>query len=628
VTREKVEDAKDASDSGTARAAIQARAVMQRRHLWIGFAMTTAIGVEVAGAAGLIGGGLLPWEWGERLWGRTDGPALVVQVAIALVVLALLSVWPPSRQPGRGVTRRVRTRIAALLPAAVIVVAAVAMVWSAELGAREAGGVVTALAALLVMIGAVGWLVGLRRLRVLFPFGLADARGSGYGNLAAVRRAQLIGGPAGAVGGIAVVAGAMLVAPGVVATEDFQTTDPLALTGAPPAVSGPPAWTMELPAAHEGRPSSVWATAGGLVVEERHGVRGVDPRSGELRWHWRDEAYQRVAGTVTDQGRTVVLGLEYVGEGTGRDRVVALDTATGEVRWDHFDDDLVAAMARVVVAPDQGDWFLVPEPEVTPGSEQDPPVNLLMVGSDDGEVRWQATEQEDCRFTAVNADATDVVVATQRCFDQESTALSCLVSGLAPADGAVRWTWPADPTDRSIPECQTTPTPELVFVSYQQESQPHVVALDPRTGQEVWTAVGEDATGLSAGPVVVGDAVVGLEPSADGSGAVLVIRAAADGQLRGEVPLPDGQPIGLIPVDDQVAALSHYRPETTEVLLLEVDVPAAEVRSETVVTTSPPDSAFRRVTVTAGPEALVLDALVAAGQQPGEDDYTLRLHGW
>jgi outer membrane protein assembly factor BamB len=645
--------------SGTAAAAAVARATMQRRHLRIGFAMTTALGAEIVGAAGLVVAGLRPWEWGEQLWGRDDRPAIVIQVAMALTVLAVALAWLVARSD-HSYRWRVRLRVAALLPAVVALVGAVAMVWQADTGARDEGGVVAAVAAVLVLAGAVGWLVALRRLRVLFPFGLADARATGYGNLPAVRRAQLIGGPAGAVGGIVVVAGALLVVPGWVATEDTQTASALALTGTAPAADGEPAWELELAAADESNATGVWASTGGLVIEEIHGARGVDPRTGEQRWHWRDEAYRRVAGALTADGATVVLALEYDGDIDGRDRVVGLDAATGELRWDRFDDTLVAAMTTIVIAPENGagDVFVVPEqqppdpaadPAADPATAQDPPVDLLVVGSDDGEIRHRLTQDEGCRYVAANVDAPGVVVTGQQCFDEAAAAQRCLVSGVDLETGDARWSWPPEAERGSVSDCQPTSTAELVLVSHQviedpdadadadaeePATQPAAVALDPATGEVVWTAEPSDDgsfPGLTNPVVVVGDAVVGTQTADDGAGgssSTLVIRNAADGQVRDEVELPAGQPIGIVPVRDGVVAISYYRSEEMEVVVVEVDIASASVVAETPVATAPEGSSVRQVSVTAGPETLVADVLLGTGAEPGAGDYTLLVRGW
>jgi outer membrane protein assembly factor BamB len=607
-------------DSGTAAAAAAARAVMQRRHRRIGFGMTAAVGFEATGGAGLVLAGLLPWEWGERLWGRTDPGGLVVQVAIAATLLGLVLGWLPVRS-ARADRLRPRSRTATLLPAAAVVVGAAAMVWQAPPGSRGAGGIVAGLAAVLVLAGAVGWLVGLRRLRVLFPFGIQDARVAGFGNLPAVRRAMLVGGPAGAVGGIVVVAGALLVVPGLVSTEDFRTAGALALSGPPPPAGGGPVW--ELTATGDSS-ASISATAGGLVVEERQGVRVVDPRDGSARWHWRDRAYQRVATVVTDQRQTVVLALRHQADQPGRARVVALDAATGQVRWHRYDDHLVEAMELVAVAPESGDWFVVPEPGPVTGEGQPAgPIGLRAVDSA-GQTRWRASEAEGCNLNAVNADAGSVVVIGQDCTDPDTETAGCRVTGLDPATGAETWSWPPG---EPVTGCQATPRPELVFVSYRTASETAAVALDPATGAEIWTVTGEEVTTLT-NPVVVGDTVLGLRPASDGAGSVLVFRDAADGEILRQSTLPAGQPIEIAPARDGFVVISHYRPESAEVVLLEVDVAAGQVSSETVVATSPENAAFQRVTLAVGPETVAIDALLATGPEPGPEDFSLLVRGF
>jgi len=611
---------RSAGGSGTAAAAAAARGVMQRRHRRLGFAMTAAVGVELAGAAGLVLAGLLPWEWGERLWGRTDTGGLAMQVAIALTVLALVPGWLPARS-ARADRLRPRSRTAALLPATVVLAGAVTMIWQAPTGSRGSGAVVAGLAAVLVLAGAAGWLAGLSQLRLLFPFGLQDARTGGYGNLPAVRRAMLIGGPAGAVGGIVLVAGAVLIVPGLVTTEDASTAGTLALAGEPPAVGDAPAW--ELTAAGSNS-ASIRATPGGLVVDGPDGVQVVDPRDGTTRWHWRDGAYQRVASVVTDGGTTVVLALRYEGELTGRDRVVALDTATGEIRWDRFDAALVEAMGLVAVAPQDGDWFVVPEQGVAPQGQQ-APVTLRAVDSD-GNTRWRVGQAEGCSLTSVNADAGAVVVISEDCADPDTGAAGCRVRGLDPATGEEAWSWPPAGREDPVAGCQPTPRPELVLVTYQAGSESAAAGLDPASGEEDWSVTGEVA-GLSS-PTVSGDTVLGVRPDDTGQNALLVLRNLADGQVREEVRLPAGQPVGIEPTQDGFAAISHYRPDSAEVVLLEVDVTAGTVTAETVVAAAPTDAAFQRLSIAAGPETLAMVALLAAGPEPGSEDLTLLVHGF
>src|SRR5690606_12063897 len=186
----------------TARQAAAARAALQRGHRRIEFARAVAFGAELAGAAGLVVAGLLTWEWTDRLWGRTDGLAVVIQASAALTVLALIAAWLLRTDRWRTAARTL-----ALVTAAAVAVLSVASVWRVDAGGRGGGGLVAAVSGLLVIVGAAGWLVGLRRLRKLFAFGVRYARTGGYGNLSAVRRAQFLGIPLGVVGTAAVVAG-------------------------------------------------------------------------------------------------------------------------------------------------------------------------------------------------------------------------------------------------------------------------------------------------------------------------------------------------------------------------------------------------------------------------------------
>lgn len=658
MAREKVEQAdQETTDEGegqgararpsTAATAARTRTVMQRRHLRLGLLSAAAIGAEVAGAAGLAAGALLPWLWGEPLLGRTDPAGVIGQVAIVLMLLALVAAWLP-RQAAPDHPLRVRTRLASLVFAATVLIIAGGQFWQADPGSRGAGPVVAGLGALLVAAGAVGWLVTLRQLKVLFPFGLADARSRGFGNLPAVRRAQLLGGPAGAVGGVALVAGALLVTPGWVGTVESQTASALTLTGDTPSAAGDPAWTLELAAADAGRGTQLWPTPHGLVVEEESGARGVDPRTGATRWHWRDEAYQRVGGTLAHGGQTVVLALEYQGAAE-RDKVVALDAATGELRWERFDTDLVGSIATIAVAG-EGDWFVVPDRPPSPAVTEDSSLSLRAYGSDDGEVRWELAEEEDCSFTAATADAPGVLLTTQQCAppagEQDAPdappGAGCVVTGVDPATGETSWVWPTDGApagedgaeageDAAAPEtpadCQVAAPEGMVLVSYSRDGQQAATALDPETGAPVWAAEEDDDLAGLRGPVRVGDALTGAESSGP-DGGELVIRDADTGTVRETVPLPEGEVIEYAASAPGTVAITQFRQSTAELALVEVDIGAAEVSSETVLGAAPEGSQFQRVTVISGPEALAVGTLIATGADPETASYTLTVEGW
>jgi outer membrane protein assembly factor BamB len=644
-----------AKESATAKRAAEARAVMQRHHRRLAFARAAAVGVEVVGAAGLVAASLLPWEWTDRLWGRTDDNAWVaVQVALAAVVLALAVAWL-WRSNDRVCTW---ARTIAVLASLVVAGIATALVWQADLGARAAGGIVAVAAAVLVIAGSTGWLLGLRRLRTLFAFGVGYARNRGYGNLRSVRRAQLVGLPIGAVGAAAIVAGTFLVAPGLVSTEQASTASPLDLTGAPPTGGGEPSWEMELAVA-DGQFATAHATPGGLLVDELHGIRGVDPRDGTVRWFWRDEAYRRAAVVVVDGGQTVVLALEYEGEQAGRDLLVALDTATGELRWDRFDDEAVASLANNGVAAEGGDWaagpdsVLAPDPEATDPNAV-PQLGVRLVGTGDGQTLWRYAGTEGCQNASIVPGSPDVVLLVENCAVPELGLERCQVSGLDAADGAQLWTWPTD--ERVDPEvavatqCRATALEDQVFLNYtvtatDPESdatlpaEPPALSLDPATGAELWAAERDEDSyatagvdGLNSPAAVVGDQVLGIEwPSGQpGQGpAVLIMRDVGDGSRVGEVELPEGQPVGIKAVDDDTLMLSYYRPQSpdAQILLVEVDLAAGEVTGESVVTTGP-ESDFRSAGLTVGPETVVVDTIMVPGESASPDDIRLVVRGF
>lgn len=649
----------EAKTSATSRRAAEARAAKQRQHRRIELVRALAIGVEVAGAAGLVVASLLPWDWDERLLGRSDNPWLVTQVAIGVAVLALAAGWIRPRNDALGTW----SRAVAMPAAAAVAVLAVAAVWQADLGARGAGGIVAVAAAVLAIAGSVGWLVGLQRLRKLFAFGMVYARDHGYGNLAAVRRAQLIGAPVGAVGAAAVVAGTLLVAPGIVTTVDASSADPLVLDGATPAAAGDPSWTDDVDVNLDRAESAATAypTPGGLLVDEVQGVRLVDPRDNTERWHWRDEAYYRAGTILTSAGGIAVLALRYDGDDPGRDRVVALDTATGEVQWDRADPDLVEAVATLPEGSPDADWFAVPHRvETTEADPADPTAaqggtasyGMRVIGADGGETRWQYAGTSGCTLSRLDASAPDTVVATEECPPDQGASSTCQVSGWDAAGGSRRWSWAAedriDPATGYPTACQATVLGDIALLTYQvtpveapedpaaapDPPRTPALALDLQTGEEAWVIEPEEdsyaATGVDgvSAPELVGDTIIGPEyPSGQaGVGAVaLVLRSVADGSKIGEVALPEGQPIEFGATGDGTVAMTYYQQaEPPKVLLVEVDLAAGEVTGQTLVFESNPSLQIGSAGLAVGPEMLVVDTLLGSGPE----DVRLRLHGY
>ena len=639
-----------AESSLTARQAAAARAALQRGHRRIEFARAVAFGAEFAGAAGLVVAGLLAWEWTDRLWGRTDGLALTVQVSTAVTVAALIAAWVLRSDRWRTAARGL-----AVVAAAVTTVLSIASVWQVAAGGRGGGGLVAAVAGLLVIAGASGWLAGLRRLRKLFAFGVRYARTGGYGNLSAVRRAQYLGAPLGALGAAAVVAGGILVAPGLVGSEDSQTAEALTLTGATPSIGTKPTWEIELPAGL-GR-TTVRATPGGLAVDEQRGVRMVDPASGETRWHWRDEAYTRVAVNLTDSGRILLLGLTHDGEEPGRNRIVALDTATGQVRWQRFDDDLVAQMALLGVAPEDGAWLAAPgrlEPATDPTANETP-YGVRLVDATDGDAVWLDPGTEGCTVASLGAGSSDVVLVVEDCGVPEGVdtgVARCQVSGLAVEDGRRLWTWPdtarIDPEQHYAVNCRATSLDGRIFLTFQANSlDPEAgdadvptpaLALHPITGEELW-AVEQDEDGYAVlgvdglnNPVdMAGDLVVGVEYPSNQVGvgtAVLIMRDATDGSRVSEIALPEGQPVGLRATDDDRLMISHYLREADQIKLLEVDLAKGAVVTEAEVATGSEEAQFRSAGVAVGPEAVAVDTLVVSGPNPQPGEVRLIVRGF
>src|SRR5690606_1615340 len=286
------------------------------------------------------------------------------------------------------------------------------------------------------------------------------------------------------------------------------------------------------------------------------------------------------------------------------DKVVALDTGTGRVRWQRYDDELVAAMATLAVAGPEGDWYMVPAQAGDGGDAGAPRFELRAIASTDGEIRWRVSPEEFCSFLSVNGVA-DVVLVGQQCPHEEST-MTCELRALEPATGQVRWTWPQELT---ASDCQAFPDGEYVFTRYRADEEIRLAALTATTGQLAWELTGDEATALDR-PILVGEAVVALVSPAPGSSAgTLLVHDATDGAQRHEVTLPDGQPIGVVAADQQ-AVVWLYLPETNTLTLVGVDPATGTVTGQAPLGSSPEGTHFYRVSAVAGPATLATHALV------------------
>jgi hypothetical protein len=421
--------------------------------------------------------------------------------------------------------------------------------------------------------------------------------------------------------------------PGVAA--DGRTVAPLRLAGEPPDVGSGPGWEIELAAASEAPFPDIRATAGGLVIDETHGVRTIDPHTGAPRWHWRDEAYRRVATALVDGGATVILALRHDGDQPDRDQVVALDSATGEVRWARWDHDLVGAAAGYggVVASAEGDWFAAPLTFDTLASPTtvalDAVSGVRLVDGGSGETRWGRPDSSDCRLHSFAPAAPDTLVLVEGCPGPAATPdiWTCRLTGLAADRGEPRWAWPSE-TGADPSACVATVMPGLVYVPNQD------LVIDTRTGDQRWALGPDDEVGiggdLSPAAMVVGEILVGLAPPPHNEPSTapwgLILRDVLDGSLRTVVELPAGRPVQVDPGRDGTVVIAQYPTGdgAAEVRLVEVDVASGEVVRQSPAIVPGADAEVRFVHLVTGPETLAVGIM----NETGAGDWRLAVHGF
>jgi outer membrane protein assembly factor BamB len=312
----------------------------------------------------------------------------------------------------------------------------------------------------------------------------------------------------------------------------------------------------------EPQPADV-VESGRVILRTAHGVRALDPVSGEEAWHY-TRANARVCGVVATNG--VVVAVFRTADRC--DEAVALDAGTGVRAWTRNvsfrGDATLDSTDRIVLATS--------------------PTGLVTLDPNGNNIRWRYAPPDGCRIEGTEVGSAGVAML-QTCADSSTVHLR-LLDGF---DGDVHWTRGVPAPDgsdirllgadqlmvmvvgdevqavsagdgsvlRTIPLPADAPTPQQLSVGgvafVWVDGRLH--ALDPASGTPRWQA---DTHGLpAAGTTEAGQEVV--VPVADGfvrrdpaSGTVLARSAAADVPVGGTAS-PVG-PVVIYRLPDRVLA--------------------------------------------------------------------------
>ncbi len=285
-------------------------------------------------------------------------------------------------------------------------------------------------------------------------------------------------------------------------------------TAAPADIpSGAPAGAVSLAWSAEGGPLPTDVVEEGrVIVGSGHGVRGLDPLTGEELWHYTRSNAALCGVTVTDGVAVAVFRTA-----ARCDEAVALDAGTGVRAWtrnlDLRGDAVLGSTTSIVLASS--------------------PTGVLTLDPVGNNVRWRAGAPQGCSWLSVAAGSAGVAVL-QHCADADDVqvrlydgftgsehwtvnipALEAADASLlgadqvvgvrvdgevqlfAPEDGALRAALPGRPED---PAGQTSAA-GLTLVRVGDT----VSALDPVSGEVRWTA---PADGLPAATADAAEVVV------------------------------------------------------------------------------------------------------------------------
>jgi outer membrane protein assembly factor BamB len=198
-----------------------------------------------------------------------------------------------------------------------------------------------------------------------------------------------------------------------------------------------------------------------VLVGSVHGIRALDPLTGEEAWHY-TRANARMCGlTVTDGVAVAVFATA-----DRCDEAVALDAGTGVRRWTRSlslaGDAVLDSTAAIVLASN--------------------PTGLVTLDPTGNNVRWRYAAPDGCRVLAADAGSTGIAVL-QSCSGTTDLQVR-LLDGFA---GTAHWT-------RSLPVAEGTDVRLLGADD----------AVTVLVGDEVQTLAGTDGSLLSALRVTAG----------------------------------------------------------------------------------------------------------------------------
>ncbi|TQN41574.1 putative pyrroloquinoline-quinone binding quinoprotein [Blastococcus colisei] len=187
-------------------------------------------------------------------------------------------------------------------------------------------------------------------------------------------------------------------------------------TTAPPAdvPSGTPAGAVSEAWSADGNPlPERIVSEGRVVVGSEHGIRALDPLTGEEAWHYTRSNARMCGLTVTDGVAVAVFATA-----DRCDEAVALDAGTGVREWtrslDLAGDAVLDSTSAIVLAVN--------------------PTGVLTLDPTGSGIRWRQAAPEDCRFVDADTGSTGVVVL-QRC-ESSSDVQVRLLDGFA---GSEHW---------------------------------------------------------------------------------------------------------------------------------------------------------------------------------------------
>ncbi len=254
------------------------------------------------------------------------------------------------------------------------------------------------------------------------------------------------------------------------AATESTTAAPADVPSGTPAGAVSEAWS----ATGDPLPADV-VQSGRVILGSEHGVRALDPSTGDEVWHYM-RSNARLCGLTATDGVAVAV----FATAERCDEAVALDAGTGVRAWtrnlDLRGDAVLGSTTSIVLASS--------------------PSGVLTFDPVGNSVRWRAAAPGDCRWLSATAGSAGVAVL-QRCADAEAVQLR-LYDGF---DGSEHWT--VDVPVRGDADVALLGAGRLVGV---------------RTGAEVQLFAPENGLLRATLPAPAPDAV----GQADGDGLVLV----------------------------------------------------------------------------------------------------------